>query len=343
MFKHYFQEIQNVAVWPVISFIIFFGFFILLLWWLVKVDKNYLKKMKNLPLEKNSLKKMTVTGIIMGLPYLLSAQDQASSTPSDQDILLMWILITVLTIAVLVLLVAIYTMMVLRMVVNQSREPSATAKSRTSWLEWWDRFNNRVPPEKEDQVLLDHNYDGIRELDNHLPPWWTALFYFTIVFGVIYMLVYHVFEAAPLPDEVYRQEMAAAQTARDSRLVIEGEAEGSIDESTVTFVDDAPALQNGMQIFNMQCASCHREDGGGSIGPNLTDPYWLHGGSIQDIFRTIKYGVPQKGMISWEPLLTPQQMRDVSSYIITMQGSNPPNPKDAQGDLYEPEEDSESP
>ena len=110
----------------------------------------------------------------------------------------------------------------------------------------------------------------------------------------------------------------------------------AIDESTVQFVQDEASLASGKQVYDNNCSQCHRPDGGGSIGPNLTDEYWLHGGSIQDIFRTVKVGVPAKGMISWEPLLSPEQMQNVSSYIMTLQGTNPANPKAPQGEPYQP-------
>ena len=113
----------------------------------------------------------------------------------------------------------------------------------------------------------------------------------------------------------------------------------SIDETNVEVATDASALAEGQQIFTAQCSACHANDGGGGVGPNLTDQYWIHGGDIKDLFSTIKYGVPQKGMISWQSQLTPAQMQNVASYILTMQGTTPANPKEPQGDLYEPAEE----
>ena len=339
MFKYYFEQIQNVAIWPIISLTIFFAFFIALIWWVIKVDRGYIKKMKQMPLDKDGEQKSSslVQKVLMVLALLTVPHwgfSQTQSNVPDQETVILWILILVILIAILVLMVAIYTLNVLQLALRKPEE-SVSVSREGWWQKFWDRINDRVPPEKERDILLDHNYDGIRELDNHLPPWWTALFYFTIVTGIIYMLVYHVFESAPLPGELYEREVAAAQAARAERLAAESEETGAIDESTVAFDDTPTMLQNGQQIYNMQCASCHRDDGGGSIGPNLTDAYWIHGGSMQDIFKTIKYGVPQKGMISWEPLLSPVQMRDVSSYIITLVGTEPANPKAPQGDLYE--------
>jgi cytochrome c oxidase cbb3-type subunit 3 len=300
--------------------------------------------MKNLPLEDQTTQKDGSTKIKLGLtallflPFQVFGQDVSGSGMS-QETLVTWLILIVIVIAILVLMVAIYTLSVLKVALNQETEPeTVTAEKKSTWV--WDRFNKSVPQEQEASILLDHNYDGIRELDNHLPPWWTAFFYFSIVFGVIYMFVYHVFNIAPLPGELYDISIAEAKTASAAKLAEDSEGGEGIDESTVVFSDAAAVLGNGKKIYDMQCASCHRNDGGGGIGPNLTDSYWLHGGSVGDIFTSVKYGIPQKGMISWEPLLSPEQMSDVTSYIISMEGSNPPDAKSPQGDLYQAEEES---
>ncbi len=341
MFKYYFEQIQNVAIWPIISLTIFFGFFMMLIWWLFKVDGGYISKMKNLPLEddkdlkqgRSNKKKGIAILLTLLLPQMSFGQSEVSTTWNEETLLL-WVLIFVIIIALLVLMVAIYTLNVLQVAMQKPKE-SASIKKESRWQQFWDRFNKSVPKEREADVLLDHNYDGIRELDNHLPPWWTAMFYLGIVIGIVYMLVYHVFESAPLPAELYEIEMAEANANRSARLAVESEATGTIDESTVTYDETASALTSGQKIYDMQCASCHRDDGGGNIGPNLTDAYWIHGGSIQSIFRSIKYGIPQKGMISWEPILSPLQMSEVSSYIVSLSGTNPEQAKGPQGDLYE--------
>jgi len=111
----------------------------------------------------------------------------------------------------------------------------------------------------------------------------------------------------------------------------------NINESNIEMLMGAADLEAGKKVFNTLCAVCHRTDGGGLVGPNLTDQYWIHGGSIQDVFRTVKYGVPDKGMISWKEQLSPVQMAQVSSYILTLAGTNPADPKEPQGILYVPE------
>lgn len=243
----------------------------------------------------------------------------------------------VFAVAILVLLVAIYVLQLLKVFVskNATEEEMALREAEpSSFSKLWDKWNALKPLEQEADIMLDHDYDGIKELDNHLPPWWKGLFYLTIVYGLVYIMVFHVFKSAPLQEEKYEIAMAEAEAdavARQSTQTV------TFDETNVTFTDAPADLDAGKKIFEMQCAPCHKVDGGGSVGPNLTDNYWLHGGSMKDIYYTVKVGVPAKGMIAWEQLLSPERMRNVSSYIMTLVGTNPPGAKAAQGDLYEPE------
>lgn len=202
------------------------------------------------------------------------------------------------------------------------------------------KLQDSKPIEEESEIDLDHNYDGIRELDNNLPPWWLYGFYITIIFAVIYLLRYHVFQSAPLPLEEYEIEMAEAEEARQEYLKT---AANMVDETSVTMITEGPRLEAGAAIYKANCAVCHAADGGGGVGPNLTDNYWLHGGDIKDVFSTVKYGVPAKGMISWKDQLNPAQMQNVSSYILTLVGTDPANPKEPQGELYTPQAEEETP
>ena len=277
--------------------------------------------------------------IFFATPLFASAQDAEPSfleRATEQDLLLLFVLGLALVVSVLVLVVALYTLTVLRVIVNKesaTKGAEAVAPAPSFWSNFNKTVTDAVPIEKEETILLDHNYDGIRELDNHLPPWWKWLFYFTIGWGVIYLIVYHVTGTMPLQDEEYQMEVAAAQAAVQARQVASTE---SIDEATVAFSDDPAHLANGKKLYERNCSVCHQNDGGGLVGPNFTDKYWIHGGSIQDIYRVVKYGVPEKGMISWQAQLSPADMRDVSSYILTFQGTTPANGKEPQGELYEP-------
>lgn len=268
------------------------------------------------------------------------AQAEASGSQSSNVESLLYVVIgLVLVISILVLLVAVYTLSVLRVILSQEQakavsEGAEIVPEENLWKKISSLLTQATPIEKEQDILLDHNYDGIRELDNHLPPWWKWLFYLTIVWSIIYLLAYHVFDMLPLQDEEYNMEIVKAESAREAMLSASSEL---IDETNVEVVTEASDLEAGATIYQRQCAVCHAADGGGGVGPNFTDEYWIHGGDIKDLFKTIKFGVPEKGMISWQSQLNPSDMRNVASYILTLQGTTSANPKEAQGELYVPE------
>ncbi len=195
-----------------------------------------------------------------------------------------------------------------------------------------------VPIEKEKDIMLDHDYDGIQELDNNLPPWWLAMFYICIVIGFAYLGYYHYYDYGLSSREAYAQEMEFAKKARERFL--EGQA-NAVNETNVVMLTEPNALAGGESIFQASCAACHGKLGEGLVGPNLTDDYWIHGGDIKSVFKTVKHGVPQKGMIAWKTQMSPSSIHQVSSFIMTLRGTNPPNAKATQGTLYAPEEGDE--
>ncbi len=188
-----------------------------------------------------------------------------------------------------------------------------------------------VAIEEEDSILLDHDYDGIKELDNNLPPWWKYGFYLTIVVAFVYLINYHVLKTGDLQGKEYEKEMAQAKFEVEEFMK---NSANNVDESTVKLLTEASDIASGKDIFIANCAACHGKLGEGTVGPNFADDYWMHGGSIQDIFKTIKYGWVEKGMKSWKEDLSPMQIAQVTSYIKSLRGTNPPNGKAAQGDLY---------
>ena len=210
-------------------------------------------------------------------------------------------------------------------------QPKAVSKVAKESL--WQRLNKKAwkltPIEKERDILLDHNYDGIRELDNHLPPWWVAMFYGCIVIGIAYYSYYHVFDYGLSSAEEYQQEIAQGELAVQRYLAMQP---SSVNASNVAVLTDADALAKGKETFLKRCVACHGAFGEGTIGPNLTDEYWIHGGDIKDLFTTIKYGVVSKGMQAWQDQLSPEEIQMVSSYILSLQGTNPPNGKKAEGE-----------
>lgn len=189
--------------------------------------------------------------------------------------------------------------------------------------------------EEETEIILDHNYDGIKELDNSLPPWWLYMFYATILFGAVYLVRYHILGADDQATE-YRKEVAAAErklreVKTDSKTVV-------IDENTVALKTDEATLKRGKAVFNLNCASCHAKDGGGGIGPNLTDEYWILGGGIKEVFTTISNGGRSgKGMVAWKKTLKSTDIEKVANYVLSLQGTKPASPKKAEGEIWKEE------
>lgn len=206
---------------------------------------------------------------------------------------------------------------------------------------FWTRMRKKywedaVPVEREGEITFHHAYDGIRELDNRLPPWWVNMFIITIIWAVGYMYFYHWGGNGPSSTEEYKMEMEAAK--KEMAIALAGKPGSAIDESNVTVLTEAGPLGEGELIYKNTCAACHGQLGEGTVGPNFTDEYWIHGGGIKDLFRTIKYGVPEKGMISWQAQLKPEDMQKVASYILTLKGTNPPNQKAPQGTIWKEED-----
>jgi cytochrome c oxidase cbb3-type subunit 3 len=184
----------------------------------------------------------------------------------------------------------------------------------------------------KDILMGDHTYDGIFEFDNDLPPWWKYMFYATVVFGVAYLLHYHVFQSGDLQIAEYQAEVQQASLLNPA-MGSEGNANEVTDFKPLT---EAPKLEAGKAAYLQNCAACHGAEGQGVVGPNLTDAFWLHGGDVNAVYKVIKYGVTSKGMVAWQKKLSDDQILEVSSYILSIQGSNPANAKAAQGEKYEP-------
>lgn len=181
--------------------------------------------------------------------------------------------------------------------------------------------------ESEDALLMDHEADGIRELDNKLPRWWVYLFYGSIVFAVAYLGYYHVYGkvkpgSVKLSADEYIAEMAIGNQLKSNSM-----AKFETQIVNLQPAQDAVLIARGRQTFTRLCAPCHRADGGGLVGPNLTDDYWIHGSKFSDNVHTIWNGVPEKGMITWKNYLKPSEVYEVASFIYTLRGTHPPNPK----------------
>ncbi|WP_353118550.1 cbb3-type cytochrome c oxidase N-terminal domain-containing protein [Myroides odoratus] len=182
----------------------------------------------------------------------------------------------------------------------------------------------------ENELLLEHDYDGIKELDNELPPWWVGLFYITVIFSVVYLLRFHVFGGDNQIVEYEKSVAIAKEQIEEYRKT----AADLISADEAQYLTDESSLAAGKKIFEMNCVACHQADGGGGIGPNLTDDHWILGGGVKNIFHTIaKGGRPGKGMVDWEKTLKPSEIEKVASYVISLNGTTPASPKEAEGDI----------
>lgn len=227
---------------------------------------------------------------------------------------------------------------VLRRTLSEERQKELEKKealakeNQFKWVkEAYQKSLGSKPIEEEGEIVLDHNYDGIRELDNKLPPWWVYGFYATILFAVVYMVRYHVFDDS---DQTQEYEMAVAQ----ARIEIEEykkTAKDLVDINTVELLTEASDLTGGKTIFEGNCAACHKVSGAGGIGPNLTDDHWILGGGIKNVFKTISEGGRAgKGMVAWKTELKPSEMAQVASYVLSLHGTNPADPKAPEGEIW---------
>jgi cytochrome c oxidase cbb3-type subunit 3 len=179
-----------------------------------------------------------------------------------------------------------------------------------------------------DRLIKDHEYDGIKELDNDLPPWWKWLFYISIAFAIVYMIRLWVFQS----DDLYQEKEYAEAMAEAASTVTKVQTTAVFELKLLT---DATSLANGKATFDKICSVCHLADGGGLVGPNFTDDYWIHGNKLEDMFKIVENGVIEKGMIAYKDQLTPTQRLEAISYIISLHGTTPANPKAPQGDMLE--------
>ncbi|MBT8220960.1 MAG: c-type cytochrome [Bacteroidia bacterium] len=287
-------------------------------------------------------KKSIFLVVILCLPLIASAQ-----TAGDADAVWTWILRNIFLImagAALFGVMISFGNLISKMLNHEKKQlmiergievKESKAPRESFFKKMYDKAWSLVPMEQEGDIDLGHDYDGIRELDNRLPPWWVWMFNLTIVWGVVYVYIYHISDLGMSQKEEYVAEMQAAE---EQRLAYLARQTTSIDETNVVALTDEADLAAGKDIYDLNCATCHGFAGEGGIGPNMTDEYWVHGGGIKNIFKRVKYGVPEKGMIAWKSQLQPESIQKVSSYILTLEGTNPPNGKAPEGDIYIPEE-----
>ncbi len=272
----------------------------------------------------------TIAGLV---EYFVDSGDQPAFI--EQPLILLFLLLVLLILIAIEGIVGSIDNVLYQSLDEDAKVRYLEAKNKVPLANWVKRTYKKLlgskPIEEEGEIILDHNYDGIKELDNSLPPWWLYGFYATIIFGVIYMIRYHVFNADDQFVE-YEIEYAEAQRAIEE---YKKTAKDLVDFNSVELLTDASDINAGKTIFNTNCVACHMADGGGGIGPNLTDEYWILGGGIKNVFKTISEGGRDgKGMVAWKASLKPSEIAQVASYVLQFQGTTPANPKDPEGDIW---------
>ena len=290
--------------------------------------------------EKSKGKGVGLSILLVGIFSQLSATSFAATTAVEEmsevvsSSQLYAINIAMVVVSIILLLVILYLKRMMSNLFNidKDEEVADATETKIKDSKLIKLLTDRVAEADEASIDMGHEYDGIRELDNNLPPWWKWGFYLSIMVGVIYFMHYHVFNTGTLPIEEYNNEMAQAEL--DVEQYLKDQAM-NVDESSVTLMIDQSELNKGKSLFTNYCSVCHSANGGGGVGPNLTDEYWIHGGSIKDVFKTIKYGA-NNGMKSWKDELNPIQMQQVGSFIKSLDGTNPEGAKDPEGEKYVP-------
>lgn len=250
--------------------------------------------------------------------------------------------------AIMVLCVSVLMLKVIRFCIKESIDPTPFASPEEKALKEKEREQALAlkklkpslltrlmglrPISEEKDLVMDHEFDGIAELNNPTPAWFMVLFYGTMIFAVVYLFNYEVLGWGQNQDQEYTTEVENAALAKEAYLLKPGNAKNAVNENNIEQSKDAAVINNGAALFKNRCTPCHGEHAEGIVGPNLTDEFWLHGGTIKDIFKTIKYGVPEKGMIAWEKSLSAQQIGDLANYILSLQGSKPAGAKAPQGE-----------
>lgn len=295
---------------------------------------------------KNLQSGITTALVVLGLFIAPSVFAQGATTPATapaadkliggMDSSTFYIMATILFLELFVIIALLINIKFLLKTEKEKISASEPAAEKKPAFNWWDKFNKLRPINEEADIDLGHDYDGIRELDNRLPPWWLYGFYLCIVFAGIYLWRYHVSHTAPLSGEEYSRSVTLGDQRVAQYLKEKGD---NVDENTVVVSTDPKDLEAGKAIFTnpANCPTCHGADGSGivngnpGVGANLTDNYYIYGGDIKSLFKTIKYGTA-RGMKSWKDDLSARQMAQVANYVRTLRGTNPPKGKDHEPD-----------
>lgn len=287
---------------------------------------------------KSKLLPILIIGFSLLSTAVFANEPTTAVAPPSQlgNIMLYSILGIVVLVEIMVLIYLLKNVKILLKILAPQGEEVVAGEDIFNVDSLWNKIMGLKPMEQEDDLRMkDHIYDGtIQELDNRMPPWLRFMFNATIVFAVVYIYLYHYTTWGPDPKREYDTAMAEASVKKAAFLDRQA---NNIDENKVTALTDAASIQSGGTIYKTNCAACHGDKGQGGVGPNLTDEYWLHGGAVKDIYKTIAYGVEAKGMRSWKNDIMPADIQKVASFIKTLKGTNPPGAKAPQGDVFKEE------
>jgi cytochrome c oxidase cbb3-type subunit 3 len=310
-----------------IAFVLLLPLFLLANTYLSMVRWNIGKKSKDLG------KGIGTFLLLFSFSQIGNAQEAANTIPASSTSMITY---CILSIIILEILIMVYFLRQINKLLNVAKPKPEVSKevAKESWFALqWRKANNFKTLDEEETIDTGHDYDGIRELDNITPPWFKFGFLASILFAIVYLYIYHVSKSAPSQIEEFNAEMEQAEVEKAALLSKEG---NSVDENTVVMLGSSE-IAKGKEIFGAYCASCHGANGQsmkGGVGPNLTDDYWIHGGDIKDIFKSIKYGWQEKGMIAWENQFSPNQIAQIASYINSIKGTNAAGGKEPQGDKF---------
>lgn len=305
-------------------FIIMTAFTLLLLAFMMSMansTKNILKFKQELS-KKNNTPKILLA--LVGL--FVSTNSMAATAVTGQSLIpfpdtIFW---TYIVVDVVLIMFMVY----FAGIVKGSISDVIVLRKMFRWKKLGKTLTNYVPIEEEGSILLDHDYDGIKELDNELPPWWKYGFYITIVWAFVYFFYYQVLKIGAIQEEEYAQEMAEGERQIAEYKALHPEM---ITAESVELLTDAGTISTGREVYNTYCVSCHMDKGAGGVGPNLTDPFWLYGGDIKSVFTTISEGKPENGMAAWKNLLAADKIQAAACYVLQLNYIAPPTGKEPQG------------
>ena len=304
------------------------AFVILILSKVAGITGEILVKKQKKEKEKNEAKGVVLSLILLFVSAASFAQDKpAAKAAGPATSSLPWDIYLSLGVIALEAIVILFLVRTMYGFLERQKEKSPEAKSKLSFFQ---RISKPIPAEEESKLDLHHDYDGIRELDNNIPGWWKLAFFGTFIFSIIYFYRMFGSESMPLQGEELAMANAIAEIQRTEYLQ---HAANNIDENTVKLMGSED-ITAGRELYIKNCVACHGDKGQGGVGPNFTDEYWMHKGSLRDIFYSIKYGWQEKGMKAWKDDFSPKQIAQITNFIHTLKNTNVPGGKEKQGEIY---------